>query len=359
MRAFLSCALLAVSHAFAPPSLGAEVSRSSLGIEIAHVEDADGQLTSSNVVGLFEARQRIGKNGDLLLSLEGKKGLDSPAFDAFDVRELLYKARWGTVRFEAGVGRIFWGVTESRHLVNIVNQTDLRFDSSGATLLGQPLASVGADFAGAAWRLVVMPCHRPRAFQAEPGGEQEPALVDTNCERLDVAIRSHISKGPLDLGIVYFDGRTRDPAISEEPQSYPALQRWSVDAQLTLGAWLLKLEAVRNSQAQWRPRDASVVGFEYAFASLASRLELSVLYEHLEETGCSAFTCGDVLGVRIAANDTAGSQVLLTGLKDRHDGRTGYFIRGQRRLTDQVVIRVDVQKSGDTSQVMLAVSRSF
>ena len=42
----------------------------------------------------------------------------------FDVRELLYQRVFDSAELRAGIGRVFWGVTESRHLVDVVNQTD-------------------------------------------------------------------------------------------------------------------------------------------------------------------------------------------------------------------------------------------
>ena len=41
-----------------------------------------------------------------------------------------------------GVDRVFWGVTESNHLVDIVNQTDLVEHPDGEAKLGQPMAHI-------------------------------------------------------------------------------------------------------------------------------------------------------------------------------------------------------------------------
>ena len=41
-----------------------------------------------------------------------------------DVRELYYQQSGDTFEFRLGARRVFWGVTESRHLVDIVNQSD-------------------------------------------------------------------------------------------------------------------------------------------------------------------------------------------------------------------------------------------
>ena len=41
-----------------------------------------------------------------------------------DIREALYLTYWDDYELRAGIGKVFWGVTESAHLVDVVNQTD-------------------------------------------------------------------------------------------------------------------------------------------------------------------------------------------------------------------------------------------
>ena len=42
-------------------------------------------------------------------------------------------------KFRVGVGKVFWGVTESQHLVDIINQTDLVENIDTEDKLGQPM----------------------------------------------------------------------------------------------------------------------------------------------------------------------------------------------------------------------------
>jgi len=43
----------------------------------------------------------------------------------FDVRELAWLKAADTWELRVGIRKVFWGVTESLHLVDIINQTDL------------------------------------------------------------------------------------------------------------------------------------------------------------------------------------------------------------------------------------------
>ena len=42
-----------------------------------------------------------------------------------DIRELLWQSYGDTWEVRAGLGKVFWGVTESQYLVDVINQTDL------------------------------------------------------------------------------------------------------------------------------------------------------------------------------------------------------------------------------------------
>src|ERR1051325_7163987 len=59
-----------------------------------------------------------------------------------DVRELSWFRSADTWVVRAGVRKVFWGVTESQHLVDIVNQTDLVEDPIGKEKLGQPMVNL-------------------------------------------------------------------------------------------------------------------------------------------------------------------------------------------------------------------------
>ena len=56
----------------------------------------------------------------------------------FDVRELIWQYVGDTWELRAGIGKVFWGVTEGQHLVDIINQTDLVESSDGETSSDSP-----------------------------------------------------------------------------------------------------------------------------------------------------------------------------------------------------------------------------
>ena len=54
----------------------------------------------------------------------------------FDIRELYWQKVWDSWELSVGLRRLFWGVTESQHLVDIINQTD-PLDNLDAVLAGR------------------------------------------------------------------------------------------------------------------------------------------------------------------------------------------------------------------------------
>ncbi len=116
----------------------------------------------------------------------------------FDLREGYYRyvgKRWELL---AGVNRIFWGVTESRHLVDIVNQTDAVEDIDNEDKLGQPMIQLAIDRDWGRLELLSLVGFRERTFPGRDGRLRAPLVVDTDAvryesragdERIDWALR--------------------------------------------------------------------------------------------------------------------------------------------------------------------------
>ena len=68
-----------------------------------------------------------------------------------------------------GVDRVFWGVVESRSLVDIVNQTDLVEQPDEKTKMGQPMAHLTWSGDWGALELFGLTWHRPRTLPGRHG----------------------------------------------------------------------------------------------------------------------------------------------------------------------------------------------
>ena len=290
-----------------------------------------------------------------------------------DPREA-YFLTWGEMgegewELRLGVDRVFWGVAESRHLVDIVNQTDLAAHPDGEAKLGQPMAH--ATFSGewGALELFLLPFHRARTFPGRAGRPRGPLVVDNGLAtrespagkwRVDAAARYARSLGPLDIGLSLFDGTAREPSFRLAPGGggapvlaphYARIRQIGLDAQYTAGEWLLKLEAIGRAGAPDRlgaERDyaAVVAGGEYTFRSvLDSDVDLGVLAEWNHDgrgrDATTAFENDLFLGARVAFNDADGSELLAGATVDAGDGGAVLAVEFRRRLTDEVSLRLE------------------
>ncbi|MEM0946321.1 MAG: hypothetical protein AAGK37_02875 [Pseudomonadota bacterium] len=281
-----------------------------------------------------------------------------------DIRELYYQ--YTNDRFDAlfGVNRVFWGVTESRHLVNIINQIDAVEDTDEEDFLGQPMINLGyqADFGR--FDLFVLPYHRERTFPGSDGRFRGALPVDPNDvtyedpdgeNAIDYALRYSHSFGAVDLGLHYFDGTSREPLLRPNAsgtalsQFYQDISQVGLDLQVTTDATLWKLEAIRR-KGQGSDFDAFVAGLEHTFFQIGgSDADLGVLFEYLndgrdpEEAPITIFDDDIFFGARYAANDISDTSLLAGAFVDLNDGSSALRIEFERRLNDNLFFEVEGQ----------------
>ena len=266
-----------------------------------------------------------------------------------------------------GVDQVFWGVTESQHLVDIVNQVDLVENPSAEEKLGQPMVHFTRFGDWGTAELFFLPFHRPRTFPGSNGrlrlsipvAEEPVSRTASNDERhLDLAARYSHSFGPVDLGLSYFDGTSREPALVPEVNSegspmllqhYGQIRQFGVDAQLNTGAWLLKLEAIHRSGetdllGEERDYVAAVMGFEYQFPAVFGTADLTLVTEWnhddrgelaLPRRNPLTFQNDLAILTRLAFNDVSGSELSI-GLIDDLDRNSRFAaVEFSRRLSDR------------------------
>ena len=311
-------------------------------------------------------------------------GADSSRTHA-DLREayllMFGEAGDGEWELRLGVDRVFWGVTESQHLVDIINQTDLVEHPNKETKLGQPMAHLTWSGEWGALELFGLSWHRPRTF---PGrhGRLRPALAidrertsyESSAEEwhVDLAGRFSGSFGPLDIGLSVFDGTSREPTLLPGPvctdlanpacaglvlaPHYEKIRQYGVDAQITTGQWLLKLEAIHRAGAQNRRLDptlgrgepfryeeedyaAFIAGVEYTINQVwESDADLSLIAEwaHDErgERATNAFESDILLAARLGLNDEEDTGFTLSTLESLEYSSRAVSAEFKRRLSD-------------------------
>jgi AMIN domain len=281
-----------------------------------------------------------------------------------DLRELYWQIEKERLLFKVGLDVVFWGVTESQHLVDIINQTDLVENPDGEDKLGQPMVNVDYFSDYGTWQAYILPYFRERTFpgsegrlRMHPAVETDDPLWDSSDEeeKIDYALRWSHYLGDWDIGVAHFTGTDRDPVFVYESRTggdvlrplYLQMDQTSLDLQATKGAWLWKVEAIYN-QNKMEDYFASVSGFEHTqFGFQGTNLDLGWLLEyHYDERGDDAPTSlqNDIYtGLRLTGNDVAGTR-FLAGITVDLDEKTSFGnIEAARRLGESWTITLEAR----------------
>jgi len=283
-----------------------------------------------------------------------------------DLREGYYRyVSDGDWTLLVGAAKVFWGVTESRHLVDIVNQVDGVEDIDEEDRLGQPMVKLSLLKNWGQLDLFILPGFRDRTFPGADGRLRFDPAVDTDAvifERddkrgaVDYAARYANFFGAWDVGLSVFHGTSREPRFALAPDGdalrpvYDRITQGGLDIQYTAGAWLWKGEAIVRA-GQGDVFFASVAGFEYTLYQLFGRnWDLGLLAEHLYDgrddgfvpapfglVSQSPFTVfqNDVFaGARLALNDPQDTEALAGLTTDAEDGSMAMLVEAQRRIGD-------------------------
>ncbi len=290
----------------------------------------------------------------------------------FDVRELTYLWLHDDFELRLGMRKVFWGVTEVLHLVDIINQTDQVENFDGEQKLGQPMVNFSTVRDWGTVDLFLLPYFRERTFPGRKGRLRFGLVVDTDQAQYesaaeewhtDWAARYSHSLGDWDAGIYYFIGTSRDPSFAPGTDGagnpvilpvYQQIQQTGLDVSYVAGNWLWKLEALyRKGQGDRRGLTrndyvAATGGFEYTFTGiLGTRMDLGVVAEYLfddrKDLALTPFE-NDVAGaLRLAVNDAASSELLFGWVQDVDTDARFIFLEASRRLGDQWTLEIELR----------------
>lgn len=280
----------------------------------------------------------------------------------FDIRELNYVHVGDSWEVLVGIGKVFWGVAETRHLVDVINQTDLVENLDEEDKLGQPMIKASIETDSGTITGFILPYFRERTFagykgrpRVSPVIEDELAIFESEDRKkhIDWALRYSHSFSVWDVGLSLFHGTTREPRyvptfVATEPKLLPyyeIITQYSLDAQATIDAWLLKFEGYRR-QNQGPSYNAMVTGFEYTFYGLFnSPKDLGVIaeyhYDSRNRISPQPFNDDVAIGFRLAFNDISSTELLAFVLIDRHLSSRFYRFEASRRVGQNMTIDLE------------------
>lgn len=309
----------------------------------------------------LEARASVDWNGGadrIVIAPFLRWGNNGDGRDHADLREAYWLHQGDGWSLTAGVDKVFWGVTESRHLVDIVNQTDLVEDIDGEDKLGQPMVNLTLFGSFGTVGLFVMPVFRERPFPdfgarlAGPTPLAAPVYQSSDGDRhVDWALRWSNSIGAWDLGLSYFQGTSREPRLVPAGlalvPTYDLITQTGIDAQWTAGDWLWKLEAM-NRSGQGPNFWAATFGFERTVYGIGgSGADLGLIaewnYDGRDKALAPATPYDNdlFLGARLAFNDIGSSSLLAGVLLDSDTDARIWTFEGQRRFGEDWVVSLE------------------
>jgi hypothetical protein len=297
-----------------------------------------------------------------------------------DIRELSWTGVYDNWEVRAGISKVFWGVAETQHLVDIVNQTDLVVNVDGEDKLGQPMLRVSTEHDWGTLSFFILPGFRERTFPGTEGRPRTETVVDTERDaiydsssgkdHIDFAGRYSHYIGDWEFGLSLFSGTGRDPtnysplAFDTNGQPSVAVPVYSLinqigfDGQAFFGDWTWKLEAtnteVRSGEKKGINSFRTVAGFEYTFVGVAeSSMDIGVVFEYhySDERIIDTIYDNDLAtALRFVLNDIQSTEVLTGIFTDANTQSIGSFIEASRRLGDSWTLEAQVRAFHSTTE---------
>jgi len=282
----------------------------------------------------------------------------------FDIRELTWLKAAENWELRVGMNvassvtsfrKLFWGVTESQHLVDIINQTDLVEHPDTEDKLGQPMINLALIRDWGTVDLFVLPGFRERTFPGSEGRLLSGGIpIDSDQTRyesgaqekhVDWAVRWEHSLGDWDIGLSHFSGTSREPRFLPGTDGagkfvltpyYEQINQTGLDLQITKEDMLWKLEMISRKD-QDGSKTALTGGLEYTFVgAFETDADVGVLTEYLfddrHDNAATPFENDIMLGMRLALNDVQSTELLAGAIFDLDSSASFYLIEASRRL---------------------------
>jgi len=284
----------------------------------------------------------------------------------FDIRELTWLLSEYDWELRVGFRKVFWGVAEGLHLVDIINQTDLVENTDTEDKLGQPMINLALIREWGTLDLFILPGFRERTFAGPEGRLRSfPEVSVGDAEFSEHGIEKHMAYavrwsqvlGDWDVGLSHFYGMTRDPVLRPQVSQtgdvslipyYELINQTGLDLQLTYEDWIVKHEGIVRS-GQGKTFYAATTGIEYTLFDLfSSGLDLGLVVEYMYDTRGgnnieAPFQDDFLTAFRFGFNDVQSSEILAGVLFDRTNNSKFYNIEASRRLGDSFKIDFELR----------------
>ncbi len=271
-----------------------------------------------------------------------------------DIRELKWLHVGGDSEWRVGIDTVFWGVTESQHLVDIINAIDRVEGFDGEDKLGQPMVHYTRLFDAGVFHVFILPGFRESEFDSVEGRLRLPLPVEADQaefessdeeRHVDYALRYTHFLGDTEVGLSLFKGTSREPDFQQRLDVdnnpflvpfYPQMTQFGLDLQSLIGDWIWKWELIHRDQDAGS-FTATTAGFEYTFYGiLESAIDMGTLleysYDDRDEDEAGVFNNDLFGGLRFAFNDVQSTEILAGAIVDVENGSQTFRVEASRRI---------------------------
>ena len=281
-----------------------------------------------------------------------------------DIQELYLINILEDKEIKFGVSKEFWGVTETSHRVDIINQTDFTEGFDGEEKLGQPMIKISLERQWGLLDIYTLLGFRERNFSGNKGRLRLPLSINekgplysssSKNKRADFAIRWSNYYDDFDIAISHFSGTSREPRflpsankINELVPIYEVIDQTGLEIQYLLDGLAIKGEVISRS-GQGERFSAATYGFEYTQVGvLQTRIDLGwvVEFNHDDRLESSPF----VLGTRFSFNDIYDSQILSGFIVNDKSKELGFLLEASRRIGECCMLSLEGIYFDDTDE---------
>jgi hypothetical protein len=297
-----------------------------------------------------------------------------------DIGEFKWLHVDGDNEWRVGIDSVFWGVTESQHLVDVINSIDRVEGFDGEDKLGQPMVHYTRLLDSGVFHAFLLPGFRQSEFHSVEGRLRLPLPVDADEARfessneqshVDYALRYTHFLGDTEWGFSWFDGTSRDPQYQQTLVGgssvlvpyYAQITQVGFDLQSLIGDWIWKWEVIHRDQKSGA-YSATTAGFEYTFYGVFdSAVDMGTLleYSHDSRNDDEAGPLNNDLfgGLRFAFNDVQSTEILGGAFVDVENGSKMLRVEASRRIGDSWKLTGEMQvfTSIDDEDVIKAFER--
>ena len=281
-----------------------------------------------------------------------------------DIQELYLINILEDKEIKFGVSKEFWGVTETSHRVDIINQTDFTEGFDGEEKLGQPMIKISLERQWGLLDIYALLGFRERNFSGKKGRLRLPISINEKSslyssssknKRVDFAVRWSNYYDDFDIAISHFSGTSREPRflpsankINELVPLYEVIDQTGLEIQYLLDSLAIKGEVISRS-GQGERFTAATYGFEYTQVGvLQSRIDLGwvVEFNHDDRLESSPF----VVGTRFSFNDIYDSQILSGIILNDKSKEVGFLLEASRRIGECCLLSLEGVYFDDTDE---------